>query len=511
MADNHKPIIGKAVIEHLTIGMYSDPRAVYREYVQNSADAIDKAEATGLLSRDEGEIHVDISQESKSISFYDNGTGVPSERVRALLQNVAQSEKDIGDDKGFRGIGRLGGLAYCDQLIFETSILGEATVSKMIWDAKMLRTRLADRATKESAADLIHTVTSFASSNEEADKHYFRVYMLGVRHAPLLDVGDVRDYLSFVAPVPYDSSFIFRSKIHEAMKSDGVSVDEYALFVNTERIYKGFKTGIYKDGRRVGEVTDIETFKELDKDGKPLYWGWHSVSDMQNSIIPPVNSSRGLRVRKHNIQIGDEFILEKLFKETRFNLYVMGEVHTFSRELVPNGRRDNFEENSAYGTLRQRLKAVCIEIERLCNSSSKIGAAQKKIETFFEAKRKLDEEQKGTTSREKLHKLEAEVKEKKHLAEQGQKTLSKFHTIAQAEPTKPIAKVFNRLVKDAIPDVKSTKVTVNSKKPVFRTDKLTKLDRGQRKFLAEIFTVIESVLSPEVAESVIKKIEEKFS
>ena len=39
--------IGKNVIETLTSGMY-DARFVYREYVQNSADQIDKAVAIGL-------------------------------------------------------------------------------------------------------------------------------------------------------------------------------------------------------------------------------------------------------------------------------------------------------------------------------------------------------------------------------------------------------------------------------------------------------------------------------
>jgi len=39
--DNFKPQIGKNIIENLTIGMYDDPRFVYREYIQNAADQID--------------------------------------------------------------------------------------------------------------------------------------------------------------------------------------------------------------------------------------------------------------------------------------------------------------------------------------------------------------------------------------------------------------------------------------------------------------------------------------
>ena len=35
--------IGKNILENLTSGMYTDSKFIYREYVQNSADAIDEA------------------------------------------------------------------------------------------------------------------------------------------------------------------------------------------------------------------------------------------------------------------------------------------------------------------------------------------------------------------------------------------------------------------------------------------------------------------------------------
>ena len=45
--DNETPDIGKHILSILTIGMYQDPRMIYREYIQNSADQID------MLSDDE--------------------------------------------------------------------------------------------------------------------------------------------------------------------------------------------------------------------------------------------------------------------------------------------------------------------------------------------------------------------------------------------------------------------------------------------------------------------------
>ena len=43
--------IGKNIIENLTTAMYNNSRIVYREYIQNSADGIDKA-VSAILKAD---------------------------------------------------------------------------------------------------------------------------------------------------------------------------------------------------------------------------------------------------------------------------------------------------------------------------------------------------------------------------------------------------------------------------------------------------------------------------
>ena len=45
-----EPVAGKFLLEILTKGMYSNPMHVYREYIQNSTDSIDKAVASGVIS-----------------------------------------------------------------------------------------------------------------------------------------------------------------------------------------------------------------------------------------------------------------------------------------------------------------------------------------------------------------------------------------------------------------------------------------------------------------------------
>ena len=117
--------IGKYTLESLTTGMYVEPYVLYREYVQNSADSIDKAIESGLIDNSDDRIDIYISKDNRTIEIIDNGTGIESERAYRVLADIGNSKKKSSSNKGFRGIGRLSGLGYCEQLIFETSTNGE--------------------------------------------------------------------------------------------------------------------------------------------------------------------------------------------------------------------------------------------------------------------------------------------------------------------------------------------------------------------------------------------------
>jgi len=100
-------------------------------------DAIDEAVRIGLFeSRKEGNVYIQINKPARIISIEDNATGIPAAQAEHVLKNVAKSEKDRSKDKGFRGIGRIGGLAYCDKLVFETSVKGEVVKSIMTWECE---------------------------------------------------------------------------------------------------------------------------------------------------------------------------------------------------------------------------------------------------------------------------------------------------------------------------------------------------------------------------------------
>lgn len=513
------PKIGKFVIENLTVGMYDNPRCVYREYIQNSADAIDKAILNGTIILKEASIHIQISKERKSIVLEDNGTGISNNQVVAMLQNVAQSEKVIGKEKGFRGIGRLGGLGYCERLVFETSFKGEKVKSIMTWDAKRLKEIINDRTKKEDAEKVISIVTSFHEEPEEVEKHFFKVIMTGVINSELLEETEISDYLKMVAPVPFDSGFIFKSKIYDELKQASIKIDEYNIFLNSTQIYKGYSGTIYKSKtifpyrERSGEVLDLSFFKASNKIGELLFWGWHSISDVQGKVLDKSNKARGLRLRKDNIQIGDENSLEGLFgtnpSDTRFNFYVVGEVYAIHSHLIPNGRRDDFVDSFVYTEFKEKLMPTCWKIKKLATQTSESLSAQRDINSFAEEQKKYEEKQKqGFVNKEEQQKLVYQLKSKKEKAEKGQLTIHKLKHQSEQDQNSSLAKILNRVVnqeqtiREVLPEIEQ--------KPRYIADGLVSLSRNERKLVSKIYGVITKVLDKERADLVIQKIGEEF-
>ena len=113
--------IGKNILDNLTTGMYSDSRVIYREYIQNACDQVDLAMEMGILSEREGQVDILIDNSKRYISILDNATGVKAKSFVEDLGDIANSNKQIGQNKGFRGIGRLCGLAYCKTLNLDYS------------------------------------------------------------------------------------------------------------------------------------------------------------------------------------------------------------------------------------------------------------------------------------------------------------------------------------------------------------------------------------------------------
>ena len=61
-------MIGPGIFGLVTVGMYDNPLAIYREYIQNSTDAI-----ASMAVSEEGKVEITIDPSERRIKIWDNG------------------------------------------------------------------------------------------------------------------------------------------------------------------------------------------------------------------------------------------------------------------------------------------------------------------------------------------------------------------------------------------------------------------------------------------------------
>lgn len=352
------PHIGAFVLETLTLGMYGEPKHTLREYIQNSFDSIRAAQRARYLS---GRGRIDVRIADESITIRDNGLGVRADQAWTTLTSVGASKKDRKRDAGFRGIGRLAGMAYCDELVFRTTFPGERTLSIVHFDcAKLTKAMEPDEGGDIELADLLASAITFDQKENavEPGSHFFEVVLQGLDRAP-----GVIDYLSETAPVEFNPTWSRRADIEAKHKAYfGALLETVDVFVTSgtaeTQVFKPYGE-TYEFAKGVTRMKDISFYS--DDDGS--YWGW--VGRLDQSAAVTDKRTRGLRVRVRNIQVDGTEMFETLFAEVkqsygRFSSYYVGEIHIAPDRVIPNARRDGFEETDTWLVIQASLKeTVC--------------------------------------------------------------------------------------------------------------------------------------------------------
>ena len=385
--------IGPDILELLSSAMYVDPLTIYREYVQNAADAVDVARSVGILAPGQlGHVDISIDGQARSVRIKDNGCGVPAQAFGRRLLALGGSEKRGTSARGFRGVGRLAGLGYAREVIFRTSVAGETITSELRWDCRKLKAALLTPDNGGSAADVIRSATSLEKhAGTDADEHFFEVQLNGVvrlSRDQLTSPSAISAYLSQVAPVPFAPEFRFGTEITTAL-SKHIDVGSLLIRINGAKdpIYRPHRDHItFDEKRQVGfERMDIVELPGIDGNVAAIAWVLHHEYE---GALPLATMVKGLRLRSGNIQVGGHALLEDLFPETRFNSWTVGEVHVLDSRIVPNGRRDHFEQNAHYHSLLNHLLPTTRAVARRCRASS----VRRKWEREFEIHARVAQE-----------------------------------------------------------------------------------------------------------------------
>ena len=365
----HQLLIGKYTLESLTSGLYVSPLDLYREYIQNAADSIDEAIESEIIENSAAVIHISINSERGEISILDNGTGVSTNMVLSRLIDIGNSQKRHTSNRGFRGIGRLSGLGYCQKLGFKTSAIGEHVASEIEYDSESLQKLLSPQLNnQDSVEDVLQKVVKVIQGPEKENSHYFLVVLKGVpRDSILLDYQTVLEYLRQNLPLPFANDFVWGSIIHQKLADYGVSLAEYNVKFSYNgaeiQLYKPYENYVLSDRvRRIEDnISDVQ-FREFKIDNGLSALLWYAETNFYGTVLN--NAIKGIRVRQGNIVIGGKNLLKSCFKEERFNGWLVGELHVFDERMIPNTRRDDYEKNVAYVKLREEISAWATEISK---------------------------------------------------------------------------------------------------------------------------------------------------
>lgn len=384
--DIFKVKIGINILETLTTGMYRNPMVMYREYIQNSADAIDKAIEFGIITHDEGQI--DIWIENNQVCIEDNGIGIKANDFISVLYSIGESTKNIDVDKGFRGIGHWCGFANCDKLRFIAKYSEEQFESIMICDAAKMRRMMNEHRTHSHTYTiddvLKQTITFDIKKVEDISDHYFKVELEGINDKSLYNLQKVKDYLSFVAPVGYATEFPFRDSIKEYSRTIGYTIPQYSIRINGEQILKKYQSS-FETGKGQDRISSIKFVPIKDDNGEIIAWMWFGVSRFMAQISCK-SKMRGIRLRCKNIQLGAENTLQHLFSENsgRGLYYFIGEVFAISKKLIPDSQRDYFEpgaDRDKFDTMLSKLFSD--NLSKIYHYGSEINSALDKYEKLY--------------------------------------------------------------------------------------------------------------------------------
>jgi molecular chaperone HtpG len=397
---------GARLLETLTSALYADPIVVFREYVQNAIDSF----ITSSQQRD-FKIDINLSFNDRKIIIRDNGDGISNSSFDNTMMSLGKSSKK-GIQIGFRGIGRLAGLSFCDKLQFRNRDNQNGTLQNFSLDGKEYRKILSEiDGGSLSLDDVMERIKSSSTQeNSDSEEWSFEVALLDVSDE-LLDCiyADKRRHnritvqsginsesfsestkptdnfinaISMLLPVPYAEGFSRRDEIVQRYK-DWIGGDickrEFKIFINGEQLFKPFNIDTAMDfciiPMRIKDLckkADVQS-----QDAKIIGLLWMSF----DYVFKSMKKNFGIAVRSKNMLVrGGSVLAEEAANSrdaiTTYGQYlsaikgVTGELLLETDLLSDNSRRDWFNVDANSLQLREQL---CHLMNRMHNYRYKIS------------------------------------------------------------------------------------------------------------------------------------------
>jgi hypothetical protein len=374
----------------LSHDLYPRKLEVIREYIQNSSDALEAYADISDIIEDSAEPQIKVSVQGRSVLIYDNGIGMDREEV-AKLRRIAYSEKKVGQEAGYKGIGRLAGIAVADKLKMSSTSYGDSKLHHFEFRAKEMREEVSENKRKgitESATEVIKRHTDLWSDDIDPKDHYTIVEIRDINEScsQLLDVEELREYIGDVGPVDFAPSFKWGQRISEKLRQNIPDYSPKTVYISMKggervRVYKP-----YTDQMVIAEPDFLEVADPANPN-HVLAYCWYTTKGQKilDKVRPagkiftvegedPREKKRfaGLVYKLFGFSIGDRTLPMRTLwaKSLTRAQWFTGEIHIVDKDVFPTTDRSDFIESEARKRLYGGAEGIAAKLNRLAQEIS---------------------------------------------------------------------------------------------------------------------------------------------
>jgi hypothetical protein len=376
--------IGGELVSILSKGLYTNPLAAVREYVQNAVDGHAKT--------------VTIKTTANSLLITDDGLGMGLDAIIRARQ-FGLSPKLYAENVGFRGIGIYAGFDLCKRARIHTKTEGTRSANVLVFDFEGMRAVLdrarasSDPGDKPTLVELISRYTWFSRDDAEYpdDVRFTHVDLqdLSPEHLRRLSNRDeLRPYLLQTLPIDWSEDFEYRDEINEQLAREvpGYNPIQIELQLDgheSERVVRAPIPGLQHP--KFGTATF----------GRRAVAFWWAALNKEGKRIAPTDDGEvaGLVYKVKGFTIGDRDKLRQMFAKQDFlYLWWTGEVYVTDPRVLPNAERDDFETSPDSEGLRLAVQDVMASLLKEVQDFQKERLAQEKLEEAERTIARLKEE-----------------------------------------------------------------------------------------------------------------------
>lgn len=304
--------VGASILNIITESLYDSPIVVFREYVQNSIDS--------FLRNDRHETvkEINIIYEDETLFFLDTGDGIAPSSFLEEMRKIGSSKKIKTRNLGYKGIGRLSGVPYCERLTFiniynrnmedvqSYEIDGKkyASIKESSEYTNMgfgeLMERISTYAEKKDVETVLEGANCIKKYNINIEQLGFVVILKNVKKV----LTDVISDESFMEKLQWLLPIGFKKELYN-MKPEGELFDELSTKGENDLIpARAFD--IFYNGERLKRPINRESLRDyICKLDLKYAYGFHSFSKGK-IMIDRSNSFSGIRLYIDNMLLCDE-------------------------------------------------------------------------------------------------------------------------------------------------------------------------------------------------------------